>query len=106
MNTTLEQLIEEITFRRRKELRNLGATESNDPDDPSSRYSRPPPTQLTISEFCGYSAHGSYTYQKAVCQVFLKLLKNSSRTGIWSIYVVISRVVLLSLTTMDDIVRS
>ena len=39
MHTTLEQLIEEITFRRRKELRNLGATESNDPDDPSSRYS-------------------------------------------------------------------
>ena len=42
----------------------------------------PPPTQLTISEFYAYLAQGSYRYQKAVCQVFLKLLKNSSRTGI------------------------
>ena len=43
---------------------------------------RPPLTQSTFSEFYGCAAHGFYRYQKVMCQIFLKLLENSGRTGI------------------------
>ena len=45
-------------------------------------FIRPPLTQPTFSEFYGCAAHGFYRYQKVMCQIFLKLLENSGRTGI------------------------
>ena len=51
-------------------------------NDDMNINNRPSLTQTKFSEFYGGSAEQFYGYQKAVCQVILKLLENSRRTGI------------------------